>query len=51
LHSVDNQANFGAGIYANNSDLYVENSSVIDNTGQGDEARGGGIYFASESGG
>jgi fibronectin-binding autotransporter adhesin len=43
----DNQADFGAGIYANSTDLDVENSSIIDNVGQGDQARGGGIYFIS----
>jgi len=43
----DNQANLGAGIYANNTDLDVENSSITDNVGQGDGAQGGGIYYES----
>lgn len=43
----DNQANFGAGIYANDTDLDIESSSIIDNVGQGDEAQGGGIYYES----
>ncbi|HTT75819.1 MAG TPA: choice-of-anchor Q domain-containing protein [Candidatus Binataceae bacterium] len=43
----DNQAEYGAGIYANDTDLDIENSSIIDNVGQGDGAQGGGIYYAS----
>jgi hypothetical protein len=45
-----NQANFGAGIYANDTDLDIENSSIIDNVGQGDDAQGGGIYYESAKG-
>jgi hypothetical protein len=43
----DNQAEFGAGIYADDSDLDIESSVISGNAGQGDGAQGGGIYFAS----
>lgn len=43
----DNQAEYGAGIYANDIDLDVENSVISGNVGQGDDAQGGGVYYAS----
>lgn len=46
----DNQAESGAGIYTNNSDLDVENSSIINNVGQGDDSEGAGISFESSEG-
>jgi hypothetical protein len=43
----DNQADYGAGIFSNQTDLDIENSSIIDNVG---ESEGGGVLFESDKG-
>jgi hypothetical protein len=45
----DNQAGFGAGIYQADGDLLVASSSITGNAA-GDDAQGGGIYFAASKG-
>ncbi|MGD0289687.1 MAG: choice-of-anchor Q domain-containing protein [Candidatus Binataceae bacterium] len=43
-----NEADIGAGIYASDGNLTIDNSSITNNLGQGNDAEGGGIYFTSK---